>query len=63
MPRDPQSRLTDDEGVEPVQPERPSGIVPEEMTEPGAKQNASDTDWLSMATADPAFFLKDPGSE
>jgi hypothetical protein len=44
MPRDPQSRLTDDEGVQPVQPERPSGIAPEEMTEPGAKQNASDTD-------------------
>jgi hypothetical protein len=53
--RDPQSRLTD----EGVQPERPSGLVPEEIAEPGTKQNVSDTDWLSMTTADPAFFLKD----
>ena len=59
MARDPQSRPTDDG----VQPETSSGPAPEEMTEPGAKQNASDTDWLSMTTADPAFFLKDSGSE
>ena len=62
MPRDPQNRLTDD-GAQPVHPERPSGFVPEEVTEPGPQQNASDTDWLSMTTADPAFFLKDPGPE
>ena len=62
MARDPQSRLTDD-GVPPVQPERPSGLVPEEIAEPDTKQNAADTDWLSMTTADPAFFLKDSGSE
>ena len=55
MVRDPQGRLTDDG----AQPETSSGFAPEEVTEPGAKQNASDTDWLSMTTADPAFFLKD----
>jgi hypothetical protein len=62
MARDPRSRLTDD-GAQPVQQEWPSGLVPEEVAEPGAKQNASDMDWLSMSTADPAFFLKDSGSE
>jgi hypothetical protein len=62
MPRDPQNRLTDD-GAQPVQPERPSGLAPEEVAEPGRKQNAADADWLSMATADPALFLKDSGSE
>ena len=59
MARDPQSRPTDDG----VQQETSSGLAPEEMTEPGTKQNISDTDWLSMTTADPAFFLKDSGSE
>jgi hypothetical protein len=60
MVRDSQGRPTD----EGVQPERPSGrLVPEEIAEPGTKQNASDTDWLSMTTADPAFFLKDTSSE
>jgi hypothetical protein len=62
MPTDPQGRLTDD-GARPVQPERPSGLAPEEVAEPGRKQNAADADWLSMATADPALFLKDSGSE
>ena len=59
MVRDPQGRLTD----EGVQPERPSGLVPEEIAEPGAKQNPTDADWLSMTTADPAFFLKESSSE
>ena len=62
MPRDPQSRLIDD-GAQQVQPERPPGLAPEEVAEPGAKQNASDADWLSMATADPALFLKETGSD
>ena len=62
MPRDPQDRLTED-GAQPVQPERPSGLAPEEVAEPGRKQNVADADWLSMATADPALFLKDSGSE
>jgi hypothetical protein len=59
MARNPQSRLTDDG----ARPETSSGLAPEEVTEPGAKQNISDTDWLSMTTADPAFFLKDSDSE
>jgi len=59
MPRDPKSRVTDDA----AQPERPSGIAPEEVAEPDRKQNAADADWLFMATADPALFLKDSGSE
>jgi hypothetical protein len=59
MARDPQGRPTDDG----VQPEASSGLAPEEVTEPGAKQNISDTDWLSMTTADPAFFLKDSDSD
>ena len=59
MARDPQGRLTDDG----VQPETSSGLAPEEVTEQGTKQNATDTDWLSMTTADPAFFLKDSGFE
>jgi hypothetical protein len=41
----------------------PSGLAPEEKVEPGASQSGSDTDWLSMTTADPAFFLKDQGSD
>jgi hypothetical protein len=56
MARDPQSRLTDDG----VQPETFSGFALEEVAEPDTKHNASETDWLSMTTADPAFFLKDP---
>ena len=59
MARDPQSRLTDDG----VQPETSSGFTLEEVAEPDTKHNASETDWLSMTTADPAFFLKDSGSE
>jgi hypothetical protein len=59
MARDPQSRLTDDG----ARPETSSGLAPEEVGEPDTKHNASDTDWLSMTTADPAFFLKESGSE
>ena len=62
MARDPQSRLTDD-GAQTVRPGRPTEVAPEEVAEPGRKQGAADDDWLSMATADPALFLKDPGSE
>jgi hypothetical protein len=59
MARDPRSRLTNDG----VQPEGLSGISPEEVAEPAAKQDTIDADWLSMTTADPAFFLKDSDSE
>jgi hypothetical protein len=59
MARDPQRRLTD----EAVQPEIFPGLVPDQVTEPDTKHNAPDTDWLSMTTADPAFFLKDTSPE
>jgi len=62
MPRDPQSRLTDD-GAQPLQPEGPSGLVPEEIADPVQERTTVDLDWLSMATADPAYFLKDTGFE
>jgi hypothetical protein len=62
MPSDPQKRLTG-EGVQPAQPERPSGLVPEDVGEPDQKRNTADADWLSMTTADPAFFLKDSNPE
>jgi hypothetical protein len=55
MARDPQGRQTDDR----VQPENSPGLVSEQVAEPGTKQDDPDTDWLSMTTADPAFFLKD----
>jgi hypothetical protein len=35
----------------------------EDVAEPGRKRNAADTEWLSMATADPAHFLKDLHAE
>jgi hypothetical protein len=61
MARDPRGRPTDD-GAQPVQQETPSGLVPEEAAEPIQKRTSADPDWLTMATADPAFFLKEPGS-
>jgi hypothetical protein len=41
----------------------PDHITLEDVAEPGRKRNAADTEWLSMATADPAYFLKDPDSK
>jgi hypothetical protein len=61
MPRDPQSRTTDDGTQQPAG--SPSGLAPEAVEEPGRKHDLADADWLSMATADPALFLKDSGSE
>ena len=50
--------------VQQVGPGEGSGrITPEEVAEPGLKQTAADAEWLSMATADPAHFLKDPDSK
>jgi hypothetical protein len=37
--------------------------MPDEVAEPGRRRIAADTEWLSMATADPAYFLKDPDSK
>ena len=53
-----------DVGVQQVRPENgPDRTTPEEVAEPGRKRTAADTEWLSMATADPAHFLKDLHSE
>jgi hypothetical protein len=59
MARDPQGRLTDDG----VQSKNSPDLDPEHVAEPDTKQNAPDTDWLSMTTSDPAFFLKDSEPE
>jgi hypothetical protein len=59
MPNDPQSRRTED-GTRRALPEsRPPDAIPEEVAEPGRRRNVADAEWLSMATADPAHFLKD----
>jgi hypothetical protein len=62
MPSGPQSRPTD-YGAQPVQPEQPSEYTPGEVAEPYRAQNPADTDWLTMTTPDPAFFLKDSNRE
>jgi hypothetical protein len=59
MPNEPQDRSADVR-VQQVGPgEGPDPTTPEEVTEPGRKRVAADTEWLSMATADPAHFLKE----
>ena len=63
MPRAPQSRETDGVTQLVQSAGRPSGLAPEEVAEPDRKQDPADADWLSMATADPALFLKDSGAE
>jgi hypothetical protein len=61
MPNEPQDRRPDIR----VQQfgEGPECTTPEEVAEPGRKRTAADTEWLSIATADPAHFLKDPDSK
>jgi hypothetical protein len=55
MPDEPQGRRVDGDGPDPA--------TFEEVAEPGRKQTAADAEWLSMATADPAYFLKDSDSK
>jgi hypothetical protein len=55
MSDEPQGRRLDSDGPDPT--------TFEEIAEPGRKRTAADTEWLSMATADPAHFLKDLSSE
>ena len=63
MPHRPQGRSVDS-GIQKAEPEHgPDLITAEEVAEPGRKPNAEDAEWLSMATADPAHFLKDVLSE
>ena len=59
MPNEPQDRSADVR-VQQVGPgEEPDLATPEEVAQPGRKRAAADTEWLSMATADPAHFLKE----
>jgi hypothetical protein len=63
MPDRPQDHIADVR-VQQVGPgEGQDRTTPEEVAEPGRKRTAADTEWLSMATADPAHFLKDPDSK
>ena len=52
MSNEPQGRRVDGDGPDPT--------TPEEVAEPGRKPGDADTEWLSIATADPAHFLKEP---
>jgi hypothetical protein len=61
MPNRPQDHIADVSVQLPG--EGPDRTTPEEVAEPGRKRTAADTEWLFMATADPAYFLKDPDSE
>jgi hypothetical protein len=61
MPNEPQDR-NPDVRVQQLG-EGPDRTTPEEVAELGRKRTAADTEWLSMATADPAHFLKDPDSK
>jgi hypothetical protein len=61
MPNEPQDR-SPDVSVQQLG-EGPDRTTPEEVTEPGRKRSAADAEWLFMATADPAHFLKDPDSK
>ena len=63
MSNEPQDRRAD-VSLQQVGPgEGQDRTMPEEVAEPGRKRTAADTEWLSMATADPAHFLKDLHSE
>ena len=55
MPDEPQGRRVEGDGPDPT--------TFEEVAEPRRKRTSADTEWLSMATADPAHFLKDPDSK
>ena len=61
MPDEPQVQGRSADGD--IQQLGPDPTTLEEVAEPGRKRNAADAEWLSMATADPAYFLKDPHAE
>ena len=63
MPNRPQDHVADVSVQQIRAGEGPDRTTSEEVAEPGRKRIAADTEWLSMATADPAHFLKDPDSE
>ncbi len=60
MSNKPQGRMADNWMQWRVEPESaPPDTAPEEVSEPGRKRNTPDAEWLSLATADPAYFLND----
>jgi len=59
MPDEPQGRSADGSTQQLGPDNGQDRTMPEEVSEPGQKRNAPDPEWLSMATADPAHFLKD----
>ena len=63
MPNRPQDHSVEDSVQHVGSFPGPDRTTPEEVTKPGRKRTAADTEWLSMATADPAHFLKDPDSK
>jgi hypothetical protein len=63
MPNRPQDHIADVRVQQLGPGEGPDRTMPEEVAEPGRKRTSADTEWLSMATADPAHFLKDPDSK
>jgi hypothetical protein len=63
MPNEPQDRSADVKAQQGGPGEGLDRTTPEEVADPGRKRTVADTEWLSMATADPAHFLKDPDSK
>ena len=63
MPNEPQGRRPEGNTQQVGPGDGPDRTTPEEVSEPAQKRNAADTEWLSIATADPAHFLKDLHSE
>jgi hypothetical protein len=63
MPNEPQDRSADVKAQQVGPGEGLDRTTPEEVAEPGRKRTVADTEWLSMATADPAHFLKDLDSK
>jgi hypothetical protein len=63
MPNRPQDHSVDDSVQHVGSFPGPERTTPEEVAEPGRKRTAADAEWLSLATADPAHFLKDLHSE
>ena len=59
MFNDPQDRSTDGSTQQVGPADGLDRTTPEEATGPVKKRKAADAEWLSMATADPAHFLKD----
>jgi hypothetical protein len=63
MPDEPRGRSAEGR-IQQVGPENGRDrATPEEVAEPARKPSTADAEWLSMASADPAHFLKDLSPE